>query len=394
MKISIITPTHDAQYLPELERSILANHYQNWEWIILINNGAKYQSSDPRIRVEKCPFVSQSVGALKKYACSLATGEVIAEVDHDDMITEDCLSELSNAFKDHRIGFAYSDNAKLAKDFLPYDPEMGWRSYEYNWQGRTLTAMESLPLTPGRLGYIWYAPDHIRAWRKSVYDQVGGHDEALDICDDLDLMHRLYMVCEFKYIPKVLYIYRITGDNTWLQRNQAIQTKNVELYHRDIHSLAHRFCDIKGLMRIDLCGGHNKPAGYTSIDLEEGDIIADLNQGIPLADNSCGIVRAYDALEHLYDKQKTMAEIHRVLAPGGILLSMTPSTDGRGAWQDPTHVSFWNENAFWYWTRPEQMKYIRNKTIRFFPSSLRTLYPSQWHESHKISYVEAFLEKI
>jgi SAM-dependent methyltransferase len=89
-----------------------------------------------------------------------------------------------------------------------------------------------------------------------------------------------------------------------------------------------------------------------------------------------------------------MKEIHRVLAPGGILLSHTPSTDGRGAWQDPTHVSFWNENSFWYWTRPQQMQYIRNKHIRFFESSLLTHFPSEWHKQHNISYVEAFLEKI
>ena len=30
--------------------------------------------------------------------------------------------------------------------------------------------------------------------------------------------------------------------------------------------------------------------------------------------------------------------------------ALTPSTDGRGAFQDPTHVSFYNENSFWYFT--------------------------------------------
>jgi SAM-dependent methyltransferase len=99
-------------------------------------------------------------------------------------------------------------------------------------------------------------------------------------------------------------------------------------------------------------------------------------------------------LEHLVDKQKTMQEIHRVLAPGGILLSQTPSTDGRGAWQDPTHVSFWNENSFWYYTRPQQMQFIHNKEIRFFESTLRTIFPSEWHKQNNIPYVQAFLEKI
>lgn len=394
MKISIITPTHNTKHLLELQESIIENTFQNWEWIVLTNNGARWESTDPRIKVFHSKTDSKAVGALKKEACSLATGDVIVEADHDDMLTPDCLEKIAREFENPEVGFVYSDNAKLADDFIPYNPVFGWTWKHFDYRGRRLVAMNSLPLTPGRLGYIWYAPDHVRAWRTSVYNAIGGHNETLDICDDLDLMHRLYLVTRFSYIPEVLYIYRITGENTWLERNAAIQQKTIELYENNIFALAHRFCQITGLHKIDLCGAFSKPDGYTSIDIEGGDIIADLDKGIPLADNSCGIVRAYDALEHMVNKQLTMQEIHRVLAPGGILLSMTPSTDGRGAWQDPTHVSFWNENSFWYYTRPDQMKYIRNTRHRFFESSLKTFFPTPWHQQNNISYVQAFLEKI
>jgi len=399
VKLSIITPTHNPKFLHELERTIMDNIYQDWEWIILLNNGAKFvprNHNDSRIKIFKSNTNSTAVGKLKKEACSYATGEVIVEVDHDDLITPNCLGKVKEVFEDGQVGFVYSDNAKLSDTFKPYDSFWGWTYRMFERKGKQLYAMNSLPLTPGRLGYIWYAPDHVRAWRKSVYDFIGGHNETLEICDDLDLMHRLYMVTKFKYIPEVLYIYRILddGSNTWLQRNKAIQEKTVEIYHKNIYDLSLRFCQINGLMAIDLCGGFNKPQGFVSIDKHNGDITADLDEGIPLRDNSCGIVRAYDAMEHLIDKQKTMKEIHRVLAPGGILLSQTPSTDGRGAWQDPTHVSFWNENSFWYYTRPQQMQFIHNKEIRFFESTLRTIFPSEWHKQNNIPYVQAFLEKI
>ena len=42
-----------------------------------------------------------------------------------------------------------------------------------------------------------------------------------------------------------------------------------------------------------------------------------------------------------------------------------PPTDGRGAWQDPTHVSFWNEHSFWYYTNKNKAEFIRNNDIRF-----------------------------
>lgn len=396
MKISIITPTHNAKYLKELEETIMTQTYSNWEWIVLLNNGAKYRASDKRIRIFKSKINSTSIGALKKEACSYVTGEITVEVDHDDLITTDCLEEVAMVFNSRKdIGFVYSDNAKLADNFIPYNSEFGWTSRKYNHKGRELTVMNSQPLTAGRLGYIWFAPDHVRAWRTSIYDEIGGHNEQLSVCDDQDLMHRMYLVTKFHHIPKVLYIYRILDDNSnsWIQRNAAIQTMTVEIYNQNIFALAARYAEINGLMKIDLCGGFSKPDGYTSIDLENGDITADLNKGIPLADNSVGIVRAHDALEHIANKQMIMKEIHRVLAPGGILLSSTPSTDGRGAFQDPTHVSFWNENSFWYWTRPNQAQYINNNHM-FRECKLLTWFPSEWHRDNNISYVVAHLEKI
>ena len=67
------------------------------------------------------------------------------------------------------------------------------------------------------------------------------------------------------------------------------------------------------------------------------------------------MVRAYDFLEHIPIGKvvPVMNEIYRVLKPGGIFESSTPSTDGRGAFQDPTHTSFWNRNSWFYYSIKE-----------------------------------------
>ena len=105
---------------------------------------------------------------------------------------------------------------------------------------------------------------------------------------------------------------------------------------------------------------------FQTIVLEEGaDITCDLNEGIPLPDNSVGVINASHVIEHLRDPIKTMREIHRVLVHGGWAFIEVPSTDGRGAWQDPTHVSFWNEHSFWYYTNKSKAQFIRNNDIRF-----------------------------
>ena len=56
-----------------------------------------------------------------------------------------------------------------------------------------------------------------------------------------------------------------------------------------------------------------------------------------------------------------MEEIWRVLKDGGVLNHMTPSTDGRGAFQDPTHRSFWNINSWLYYMDDSYRQLIGTK---------------------------------
>ena len=104
--------------------------------------------------------------------------------------------------------------------------------------------------------------------------------------------------------------------------------------------------------RVDLGCGPRKPEGYFGIDRHPWpgvDQVADLTLGIPLGDDSVDELRAFDIVEHLPEPILTMNEIWRVLKPGGIAEIFVPSTDGRGAFQDPTHKSFWNPNSFAYY---------------------------------------------
>jgi len=393
--LSIITPTHNTTYLKELEKSILDQSFQDWEWVVLLNNWAKVElSDDPRIKVYTMPFESTIIWQIKKYAFWLAKGEILCEIDHDDLITPDCLQEVYNAFQDKEVWFVSSDNAKLG-EFVPYNPIYWWTYEMFEWQGQQLYKMNSQPQTAHHLSYIRHMPDHIRCWRKSVYDDVWGHDTTLDICDDHDIIARTYHITKFHHIPRCLYIYRITWDNISINhKNAEIQVKTVQLYDKYIYKTAERRADNKWLVKLDLCWWIDKPLWYTSIDKYNGDIIADLDQWRPLEDNSIWLIRAHDALEHLVDKAHTMKEIYRVLAPWGMLLSSTPSTDWRWAWQDPTHCAFRNENSFWYWVYWRmQPKYIYNTEHLFIESRLFTWFPSDWHKQNNINYVQANLLK-
>jgi len=397
-KFSIITPTHkNTSYLKELYDSIVLQTHENWEWILWLNGNFDRSllderiENDSRVVIYECEEESPNVGYHKHHAFHKSSGDVLVEVDHDDLITPDCLEELNKAYQNPSIGFVFSDVAvdHYQDAFIPYDKEHGWTYYKYNFKGKELYVMNCWEPSSHSVAFIWYAPDHVRSWRADFYREIGGHNVDLDICDDHELMIRTYLKTEMHYIKKPLYIYRIYGENTWLERSAKIQVKTVELYNQYAYQLAERDAEKRNLLKVDIGGGLFPRQGYLTIDQEDADINCDLNEGIPLPDNSVGVLNASHVLEHLRDPIKSMREIHRVLAHGGWAMIEVPSTDGRGAWQDPTHVSFWNEHSFWYYTNKDKAVFIRNKDIRFQTYRLNT-----WEMAPQIPVVSAWLVAI
>lgn len=401
MKFSLITPTHkNTSYIQELYQSITKQTYQNWEWIIYINGSATHDhfnflTPDNRVKIY-CDYSNNTnVGYHKNKAFNLGSGDILVEVDHDDILLPQCLEKLKEAYENHPdVGFVYSDNAKLNENFKPYNTAYGWKHQKISYNGKSLWVPQSFEPSSHSVSLIWFAPDHVRSWRKEIYHKVGGHNDNLSILDDQELIIRTYLITKFYHIPEPLYIYRIHGENTWLERNKEIQTGTVQLRNKWIQSLAERDAELKNLKMIDIGGGIDGRKGYISIDQEGSDIICDLNDGIPMPDNSCYVVNASHVIEHLRDPFKTMKEIHRVLVHGGWVFIQVPSTDGRGAFQDPTHVSFWNQNSFWYYTKQQQARYIRNDTVKFQISRLETDYPSSWWRINNIPVVFADLISI
>ena len=405
MKFSVITPSHRLTHIHELYETIKSQTYPNWEWILYLNGDAVEDQvnlsddikNDNRVRIVTDKSGNTNVGYLKNKAFRLGKGDILVEMDHDDLLTPNCLEKLHEAYQDEEIGFVYSDNAKLPMNgkFTPYNPACGWTYDMFNWKNDCpLYHMHSFEPSAAAMAFIWYMPDHVRSWRKKVYHNVGGHDPLLSVLDDQDLIVRTYLKTKFKFINEVLYIYRITGENTWLERNQIIQTETVNMFHRYGQKLAERDAELNGLRLLDIGGGIDGRKGYETVDMEGADIICDLNDGIPVPDNSVGVINASHVLEHLKDPLKSMTEIYRVLADGGWAFIDVPSTDGRGAWMDPTHVSFWNQNSFLYYTRQSQARYIRNNAVRFQDFRCQTHFPGKWWQDNNIPVVTVWLRAI
>jgi glycosyltransferase involved in cell wall biosynthesis len=401
-RFSVFTPSHHPRFLDECLDSLQAQSCPDWEWIVLLNGGARWRPERPddRIRVETADGIS-GVGAAKRRACELARGQILVELDHDDLLASECLAQLGAAFDAHPdIVLAYSHTAQIredgSRDESRFNEAHGWRYTEVEVDGRRLLQTVSLAPTPHNVSYIWYAPNHVRAFRRDSYHQAGGYDVDRHILDDQDLMCRLYQLGDFHLIQDCLYLQRIHGANTQLNAeiNAQIQAETVALYDRHIEANALAWTRRRGLIALDLGAAHRKAPGYIGVDQYPGDgidIIATLPERLDLPDGSVGVVRAVDFLEHVPAKVSLINELYRLLAPGGMLMSTTPSTDGRGAYQDPTHVAFYNENSFWYYTNDEYRRFVPEISARFQSSRLVTYYPSVWHSTNDIAYVTANL---
>ncbi len=134
---------------------------------------------------------TQNIGELKRFACQACRGDVLVEVDHDDELTPDCLTELAAAFSDPRVDFATRTRARSAMA----NPGSTTRSSAGDIaRSRGMASPSSMCVafepTPWSFSKIWFAPNHVRAWRSSFYHRIGGHDPSRAVLDDHDLLCR------------------------------------------------------------------------------------------------------------------------------------------------------------------------------------------------------------
>ena len=247
--VSVFTAAHrSGARIQRPFRSLLAQTYQNWEWVIMDDSGdddATYQAhllplSDRRIRKFRQEKQSGYIGTVKRAAAGLCTGEILVELDHDDELTPDCLQRLVDAFRRHpECGFAFGEAAEVYEEtMLPrwygWDSGFGFLSYWRQHDGVT-KRWQDVPRTAGTnwktIRHLIGLPNHPRAWTRECYFLVGAHRVGLSVADDYDLLIRTFLCTKMIRVQHLVYIQYVNagGSNQTLQRNEHIQIMVAEL---------------------------------------------------------------------------------------------------------------------------------------------------------------------
>jgi hypothetical protein len=242
--VTVFTPayrTGEKIYRPF--QSLKEQTYTNWEWIIVDDsddNGKTFKMlcwltrKDHRIQVFKPWEHSGIIGKVKNWACSLGKGNILVELDHDDELTDYALDYVVKGFKEFpEAGFLYSDCAEVYENGSPHSYRKGWAfgygSYtDVEYKGKLYKSGNAGNINAKTIRHIISTPNHIRAWRKSFYESIGGHNKELHVADDYEIMVRTFLKTHIVRVPKLCYIQYI-GSTAQQLRNKDI--------HRHVRSI-------------------------------------------------------------------------------------------------------------------------------------------------------------
>lgn len=201
-KVSVIIPTYNrAVLLRSAINSVLSQSYEDYE-IIVVDDGSTDDTEKivNELSTDKLRYVYQENkgrSAARNYGIKLARGEYVAFLDSDDTFTPSKL-EFQVQILDYNpcYGLVYS-YAKIIDENGDYLNAQ----YEGNLSGWIYPDLLFI-----RNNVITTPTVMVRA---RILAELGGFDESMDICEDLDLWCRIAREYQVKQICQPLAIIRI-----------------------------------------------------------------------------------------------------------------------------------------------------------------------------------------
>jgi len=200
-KISIVMPVYNPPlvFFKQSIESVKKQVYSNWEICIADDCSTKAEiqnylkeisEDDARIKII---FRKENgnISAATNSAASLATGEFLLFLDHDDELTADALSEVAIYLVQHpETDFLYSDDDKIDVHGDRYSPQ-----FKPDWSPELL------------LSFMYFG--HLCVVRRSIFEKIGGMRVGYEGSQDHDFALRATEISrQVGHLPLILYHWR------------------------------------------------------------------------------------------------------------------------------------------------------------------------------------------
>jgi len=232
----VIAVFNGERFLAQAIESVLAQMYPNVE-TILVDDGSTDATPQVTLRFgDRIRYVrqqNQGAAAARNKAISLARGDLVAFLDHDDLWRAEKLEKQVGVFLEEPsadVCFTHFQNVNEEGIALP-----GGESRE---KARTLRSLMEhgrplkgggalLPMKDFLMGLMKLplvpTPSGVMV-RKAALAEIGGFDLRKGCAEDWDLWLRLAVRHPFAYIPDVLYHYRHHSRQLTQQGTQVLDS--------------------------------------------------------------------------------------------------------------------------------------------------------------------------
>ncbi|MBW4475837.1 MAG: glycosyltransferase [Tolypothrix brevis GSE-NOS-MK-07-07A] len=209
VKISVVVPVYNTpkHFLKEMIDSVRSQIYPNWELCIADDASTKPHvkellqqviAEDSRIKIvfrqENGHIVEATNSALE-----IATGDYVALLDHDDILSIDALLHVAECINNHpEVDWIYTDEDKINESGYHFDPQM-----KGAWSPE--------------MAITHNFTHHLTVIRKTLIDQLGGMRKGFEGAQDLDLFLRVSEKTtpdKVHHIPYICYHWRTHPGST------------------------------------------------------------------------------------------------------------------------------------------------------------------------------------
>ncbi|HMK38815.1 MAG TPA: glycosyltransferase family 2 protein [Bacteroidota bacterium] len=196
MKITIVTPSfNQGIFIEDTIRSVMHQDHGDVEHIVVdggsTDNTVEVLKKYPHLRWVSERDTGQSNAINKGF--SMASGEILAWLNSDDVYEEDVLGAVAGHFDSH-------PDCMLLYGDITFVDRSGNRLFEVG--GRTMDYASLLE-----------NPDRVRQpscfWRRELVSEIGGIDERLHVVLDLDFFLRAGAKFPFDHLAKNLSRFRV-----------------------------------------------------------------------------------------------------------------------------------------------------------------------------------------